>query len=88
MLTGGVDCDWTIIIGTDNAPLLCDGFVVAGCTYYNQKLIYLDEWNTCVLFHEITEHAQRQNNGIHGGDCWRNLQAEQQWSQYMREASN
>lgn len=77
------DCNWTLAIASD---VSCGGHNVFGCTHYDQKTIYLSEKaNACHLWHEITHHTQHEDNTIHYGDCWRNLKAEQQWNQLVKE---
>lgn len=61
------NCGWTVIIA--EMPISCNRVPVDGCTYYYMKTIYLKEWNSCVLLHEINEHALKKNNVIHYGIC-------------------
>ncbi len=57
------DCDWTIIVGV---PLRDN---LNGMTFFDQKIIYLDTWDSCILMHEINEHAKQRNNYVHYGIC-------------------
>jgi hypothetical protein len=62
------NCGWVLYIA--DAPITCNGTPVDGCTYYHMKVIYLKEWNSCILWHEIQEHALKpHNNVIHYGVC-------------------
>jgi len=61
------NCGWTVIVAEN--PISCNRVPVDGCTYYDAKIIYLKDWNLCVLYHEIQEHALKRNNTIHYGIC-------------------
>jgi len=82
MLAGGYECGWTLIISPN---LTCDGIPMDGCTYYDQKIIYLTQWDGCIFLHELSEHAQKENYQRHYmTDCWGELQAEREWNAYMK----
>ncbi len=82
MIVGHYDCNWTLGI---SEGISCNGVPVLGCTYYDTKSIYLKKWDACILWHEITEHAQKKSNVIHYLDCWKNLKEEQKWKAHLRE---
>lgn len=57
------DCNWTLVIG---APLRDN---LDGMTYFDEKLIYLETWNPCILWHEINVHAKQYDPYDHYGIC-------------------
>ena len=60
---GTYDEDWTLLIS--DTPISCNGEPANGCTYYTRKTIYLSEWDPCIFWHEVQEHALQENNFNH-----------------------
>lgn len=54
-----------------NGPISCNGVPIdfGDCTYYDARIIYVTEFNSCLITHGYNEHILKKNIMIHYGVC-------------------